>query len=110
MINQSNLILLVLQALRDSGPALRDLGNGINADTGTTGTGSGSNTDKKTIFVTIDGEWVEGRPHGRGVYTWPSGARYDGEYERGDMHGYGVKIYADGRVERGQWRNDRFQG
>ena len=55
MVNQSNLILLVLQALRDSGPALRDLGNGINADTDTgSGSGSGSSTDKKAIFATID--------------------------------------------------------
>ena len=43
-----------------------------------------------------EGDLVDGRPHGRGVYRWPSGARYEGEWRDGKRHGRGVYTWADG--------------
>ena len=38
-----------------------------------------------------EGELRDGKPHGRGVMTWPGfGDRYEGEFREGKMHGRGV--------------------
>ena len=37
-----------------------------------------------------EGDWFEGKMHGRGVYTWPSGQSYEGEYKMDLKHGYGI--------------------
>jgi hypothetical protein len=39
------------------------------------------------------GEWVDGKPHGKGMYVWRSGVRYDGEWYAGKPHGRGEWTY-----------------
>ena len=58
--------------------------------------------------------------HGRGVYSWASGARYEGEWGNGWRHGHGTMTHADGwndggslaagRVQSGQWEDGNFLG
>jgi hypothetical protein len=36
------------------------------------------------------GEWVQGKPGGRGIYTWENGARYEGEFKNGKVDGKGA--------------------
>ena len=36
------------------------------------------------------GEWVQGKPGGKGIYTWENGARYEGEFKNGKADGKGA--------------------
>jgi hypothetical protein len=42
------------------------------------------------------GEWVQGKPSGKGVYTWENGARYEGEFKNGKVNGNGLYISPKG--------------
>ena len=44
-----------------------------------------------------------GRPHGRGVVTYPDGERFEGEFVNGERHGHGVEFYADGSRYEGEF-------
>src|SRR5713101_2053634 len=35
-------------------------------------------------------EWVQGKPSGKGIYTWENGARYEGEFKNGKVDGKGL--------------------
>ncbi len=67
---------------------------------------------KKTKMVDLPdgakygGEFVNGRPHGQGVKTWPSGLGYEGEFRDGKANGRGVETRADGTRIEGQWCDD----
>ena len=52
----------------------------------------------------------DGKYHGKGVYSGSYGDRYVGEFRNHGCHGHGTMTYADGRVESGQWENNRFKG
>jgi hypothetical protein len=43
-----------------------------------------------------EGEWVEGRMHGKGCYWYADGSMYDGQWALGKMHGKGIFIYPNG--------------
>ena len=47
------------------------------------------------------GQTRNGRPHGRGVYTWPDGDRYEGDFVDGESTGRGVFTWAN---------DDRYEG
>jgi hypothetical protein len=36
------------------------------------------------------GEWAQGKPSGKGTYTWENGARYEGEFKDGKVNGRGL--------------------
>ena len=40
-----------------------------------------------------EGDWLDSQKHGKGVYTYTSGARYEGSYREDKMDGYGVYTY-----------------
>ena len=52
-----------------------------------------------------DGEWRDDKRTGRGVYTWSDGDRYDGEWRANKRHGRGVMKYASGNRYEGEWRD-----
>ena len=55
-----------------------------------------------------EGEWKEGKYHGRGVMRSADGAVYEGEFQGGKMHGVGVMRYADGSIAHdGQWEDNQ---
>jgi MORN repeat len=56
------------------------------------------------------GNFVKGRPEGKGVYTWENGARLDGSFKVGKAHGPGVYISAKGVRYEGQFANGKLEG
>jgi hypothetical protein len=56
------------------------------------------------------GNFVKGRPEGKGVYTWANGARLDGSFKVGKAHGPGVYISANGVRYEGQFVNGKLEG
>jgi hypothetical protein len=57
-----------------------------------------------------DGEWELDKMHGKGRYTFTSGAEYNGDWVSGKMHGHGKMVYADGTSYEGQWENNLMSG
>ncbi len=47
---------------------------------------------------------------GKGIYTFPSGAKYVGEFQNGEVHGQGICYYTDNSKYDGQWANRRPEG
>lgn len=59
--------------------------------------------------VEYEGEFLDGRPHGRGRSKLPNGDVYVGEYLDGKRHGKGtMRSAADGSVRKGNWENGDF--
>ena len=48
--------------------------------------------------------------NGRGIYLYPSGAKYIGEFKDGEIHGVGTCYYTDGSKYQGHWQNRFPQG
>ncbi len=60
--------------------------------------GNGRHVEEK-----YDGDWVDGKMHGRGVYYYADGSIYDGMWQDGKMHGSGVFIYPNGNRYDGEF-------
>jgi len=56
---------------------------------------------------TYVGEFVKGKPDGKGVYT---GGRLDGSFKAGKAHGPGVYVSAKGVRYEGQFVNGKLEG
>jgi len=54
------------------------------------------------------GEFVNGRPSGKGLYTWKNGATLDGTFKDGQAQGPGVFLSARGVRYEGQFSNGRL--
>ena len=59
---------------------------------------------------TYDGEWKDGKMHGKGVHTCPDGNKYDGEWKDGKRHGKGVHTCPDGLKYDGEWKDGKRHG
>jgi len=57
-----------------------------------------------------EGEWVDDRKHGYGVYTWDDGDRYEGNWVAGRQEGHGSYIWGNGSSYVGAWKEDRRCG
>jgi hypothetical protein len=57
-----------------------------------------------------EGEWKDDKYHGKGKYTYATGDSYEGEFEDGKEHGKGKLTYAGGDVYEGEWKGDRKHG
>ena len=67
-----------------------------------------------------DGEWLDSRKHGQGVYIWKNGDKYDGEWFDGRQNGYGILINKKPKktetnrfyqyIYEGEWLNGRRHG
>ena len=42
---------------------------------------------------TYEGEWRDGKMHGRGIYSWPNGDVFEGDWRNGKMHGRGIHTW-----------------
>ena len=58
-------------------------------------------------FGYYDGEVVDEKFHGYGIFYYNNGDRYDGEWANDKMNGYGVYYAASGSIYRGQWKDDK---
>lgn len=47
---------------------------------------------------------------GVGVYKWADGRKYEGEWLNGKMHGKGKFTWADGKSYEGDYANDKRHG
>lgn len=56
------------------------------------------------------GEWQQGKKHGWGLFKWPSGNRYEGEWRDNRRHGKGTFVFSDGGIHEGVWVNGKSQG
>ncbi|EEY61791.1 uncharacterized protein PITG_13733 [Phytophthora infestans T30-4] len=57
-----------------------------------------------------DGEWLHDQMHGRGVYSFATGAIYDGEFQNNQFHGVGSYRWGDGAHYEGGWYFNRMHG
>ncbi len=71
-------------------------------------------SDKPQEITYPDGKYVgqvvNGKRHGRGMFTWKNGAQYDGEWVDDKRNGKGVYTLADGGKYDGEWMDDKFNG
>ena len=58
-----------------------------------------------TMYV---GEWVNDKPNGHGTFTLPNGRKYIGEWKDGRRHGQGVEIQPDGTKFFGEWKEGKL--
>ena len=49
-------------------------------------------------FFQYEGNWVNGKKHGHGVFTMGDGSSYEGSFVDGEMTGDGVRRWADGSM------------
>ena len=52
----------------------------------------------------------EGKPHGRGKFTYTDGRIFDGEFDNGIIQGHGRMTYPDGRWYLGEWSDGKPNG
>mmetsp|Transcript_9362 Transcript_9362/g.13939 ORF Transcript_9362/g.13939 Transcript_9362/m.13939 type:complete len:289 (-) Transcript_9362:35-901(-) len=57
-----------------------------------------------------EGEWLDDKMHGYGVYKYLSGAVYEGQFVEGKHHGRGVYYFANGAKYEGNWESHRMHG
>ncbi|XP_073407624.1 alsin [Dendrobates tinctorius] len=62
--------------------------------------------DARLKDATYEGRWISGKPHGRGVLSWPDGRIYTGEFRNGLEDGYGEYILPNKALK----QNDRYLG
>ncbi|XP_075036244.1 alsin [Mixophyes fleayi] len=62
--------------------------------------------DPRLKDATYEGRWLTGKPHGRGVLSWPDGRMYSGEFRNGMEDGYGEYIIPNKALK----KNDRYLG
>mmetsp|Transcript_14893 Transcript_14893/g.24406 ORF Transcript_14893/g.24406 Transcript_14893/m.24406 type:complete len:81 (-) Transcript_14893:6-248(-) len=56
-----------------------------------------------------EGELNEnGKPHGRGKWTYSNGNTYEGEWENGLKSGMGTFKWNDGGLYEGEWKDDKI--
>ena len=70
----------------------------------------GHGTLTETDGSGYEGGWRDGMWHGHGTSTWPDGTRYEGEWRDGAEHGYGTYTEADGDRYEGEWRGGVWHG
>ena len=51
-----------------------------------------------------------GKRHGKGKFTWNSGAYYDGDFVEDVMEGNGLLVFQDKSTYKGLWKNNLRQG
>eukprot|EP00644_Phytophthora_capsici_P009647 jgi/Phyca11/550056/estExt2_Genewise1Plus.C_PHYCAscaffold_350112 len=54
-----------------------------------------------------EGEWLRDQMHGKGVYSFATGANYDGEFQANNFHGVGSYRWTDGARYDGGWHFNR---
>jgi hypothetical protein len=50
-----------------------------------------------------EGNYVDDKKTGYGVFSWPSGSRYEGNFTEDFRDGFGLMHWADGTTYEGEW-------
>jgi hypothetical protein len=76
--------------------------------------GKASGKGKAVGADTYEGDFINGYPEGKGMYTWKDGHYYIGMFKKGKMEGAGDMYYesASGKdsVITGFWKKDKYVG
>jgi hypothetical protein len=64
----------------------------------------------KKADVGYEGEYKDGKYHGKGKYTYVDGSVYEGEWEVDKKHGTGKFIFASGDVYEGEYKDGKQHG
>eukprot|EP01038_Epipyxis_sp_PR26KG_P003957 gene3957-5674_t len=69
----------------------------------------------KGVFIfsngeVYDGDWIDNKKHGRGVYTYSNGEVSDGDWMEDKKHRKGIFTYSNGNVFNGDYINDNMNG
>ena len=69
-------------------------------------------TRKKLVFKDgiYEGDVLDKKPHGKGVFTKRNLAKHDGEWKDGLPHGYGKATYEGGEYYEGYFYEGKRQG
>jgi hypothetical protein len=59
---------------------------------------------------TYQGDWVQDKRHGNGIFNTAEGHKYEGAFVNDVKHGAGRLSYKNGEVIEGTWENDRLNG
>jgi len=57
-----------------------------------------------------EGEWADGLPHGKGIFTFSTGGIYTGEFVNGKFQGKGKQTYSYGDVYEGNFVHNKPTG
>ncbi|CAD8087078.1 unnamed protein product [Paramecium primaurelia] len=57
-----------------------------------------------------EGSVLDGKRHGKGIYTWKDGTKYEGQFENDQINGFGIMEYADSKKYKGEWVNGEMEG
>jgi hypothetical protein len=57
-----------------------------------------------------DGDWLNDKMHGFGVYCYSNGDLYEGEWEENLHCGYGKYLFTDGSKYEGEWKEHKMHG
>ncbi|XP_053328215.1 alsin [Spea bombifrons] len=71
--------------------------------------------DPRLRDATYEGRWLSGKPHGKGVLSWPDGRIYTGNFRNGLEDGYGEYIIPNKTFKNndryvGQWKEGKMCG
>jgi len=56
------------------------------------------------------GNYMNGKAHGQGTFTWNDGKKYVGQFYNNTLKGIGTLTFEDGQVINGQFENDNPNG
>lgn len=56
-----------------------------------------------------EGQFIKGKPDGKGIYKWANGTSYEGQFKNGMKEGKGKIVYKDSTVT-GFWKEDKYLG
>ena len=60
--------------------------------------------------IKYEGDFVNGKYEGKGIYIWESNERYDGEWLKGKKNGKGIIYYKNGNIKYdGDFVNDKYE-
>lgn len=60
--------------------------------------------------ASYEGQWIEGRIAGSGVFQYDSGASYSGSLLENRYHGFGKYVWPNGTYYEGHWENNVMHG
>ena len=55
-----------------------------------------------------EGQWVNDKKEGKGIFTWPTGGQYEGDFKNNRKNGEGV--YSNGSQYTGGWKDNYYHG
>lgn len=62
------------------------------------------------IYGRYEGEFKNGKKHGKGKFIGEDGSEYEGEFVNDERKGNGLLIYPDNKIYKGEFRKNKPNG